>query len=934
MDRDMRAKLDELLEKQASFQAELCKLGGRSAELEQEISRLTWEIKTADAAKRRNQVPEAPPVSPPPLPTELEALAEAETVLAPRQQGDPTPSTAPENPTSEPQKKAEPSEPAGTGEWELTFGRVWLVRIGVLLLLTGFIFLSTYAYKNWLFNAGTGIKVAFFMTVSLALTGAGLWLEQWKKRFRQYGRVVASGGLAIGYYTVYASHFVPSLKILTSPVIAATLLTLWAGVMLAYAIWKKSRIVAVMAIGLAFYGTIANPAGWISLFSALLLSASGIWLMLRFRWISIGLGTVIAAYTSHMFWLEWFPGEVGEGVRLTYLASYWLLFTVAMMVPQARKLPDSVQRGIVALNNSTAWFLTVFALPLLVPHQEIGWISLGVGTFWLLLAAAARTGRLWSRSLAVIFGYQGLLIASLGILIEATGYSRFLVLAVEACILLAGARQFGGALARVASVGAFAAALVTAAPEMNGGITAGWQAYAALAILCAAYTALVKRDQHGTQQAYLVVIPAAITWLVLGVGVFYQWQPAAGVNALWVSILTFMLGYQLLPRLRSIPGLLEMAVVAIPVAFIACWWYIDLHAGMWLWQSAIPLVGTAAVWWLCPGLLGMWTTYCQMDEEKPNTVLEWAFSIIFWVMLGSTATVHMPSEAGWLVLGGLLALAGHAAAQWTRRRSIGVPALVFHLSAMGCVVTWGNQYPLLAWAPALLLLLHMALVDRSWKLILHKVLLGFFAFVLSSSVAITAFQQFDRPDITLTLLAAAITAWAYHRRDPIFMFAGSVSPLLLACVTTLVIHGETDWLRYPPILVTLLLHGFLWRGTRDTGNNRDWTACRVALLSAGLLALGSAASFHVLRAFQGSGLAICWALLAAIIFCAGLSIRCRPYRLIGLWWLAAAVLHVVCIDVMRLETLGRILSFIILGLVLLALGFLYNKFQETIRKFL
>ena len=113
------------------------------------------------------------------------------------------------------------------GEWELKFGQVWLVRIGVIFLLTGLIFLSTYAYKNWLFNTGPLVKVSFFMLISLGLTGAGLWLENWKTRFKQYGRVVASGGLAAGYYTLYASHFTPSLKVVNSPVFAGLLLTLW-----------------------------------------------------------------------------------------------------------------------------------------------------------------------------------------------------------------------------------------------------------------------------------------------------------------------------------------------------------------------------------------------------------------------------------------------------------------------------------------------------------------------------------------------------------------------------------------------------------------------------------------------------------------------------------------------------------------------------------
>lgn len=77
------------------------------------------------------------------------------------------------------------------------------------------------------------------------------------------------------------------------------------------------------------------------------------------------------------------------------------------MVPQARKLPQGVQRWMAALNNAAAWYLAVFSIPALSPHPEIGWISLGVGSAWIGIAALARGGGLWHRSLAVVFGYQG-----------------------------------------------------------------------------------------------------------------------------------------------------------------------------------------------------------------------------------------------------------------------------------------------------------------------------------------------------------------------------------------------------------------------------------------------------------------------------------------------------------------------------------------------
>jgi uncharacterized membrane protein len=56
--------------------------------------------------------------------------------------------------------------------------------------------------------------------------------------------------------------------------------------------------------------------------------------------------------------------------------------------------------------------------------------------------------------------------------------------------------------------------------------------------------------------------------------------------------------------------------------------------------------------------------------------------------------------------------------------------------------------------------------------------------------------------------------------------------------------------------------------------------------------------------------------------------------LTGAIFLGCALGRVVIFDVWKLETLYRILSFMALGIVLLVLGFLYNKYQEKIREWL
>ena len=85
---------------------------------------------------------------------------------------------------------------------------------------------------------------------------------------------------------------------------------------------------------------------------------------------------------------------------------------------------------------------------------------------------------------------------------------------------------------------------------------------------------------------------------------------------------------------------------------------------------------------------------------------------------------------------------------------------------------------------------------------------------------------------------------------------------------------------------------------------------------------------------EGIYLTASWSLLALALFTTGIALRERMYRWLGLGVLACALGRVFISDVWKLETLYRILSFMALGIVLLVLGFIYNKYQEKIREWL
>jgi uncharacterized membrane protein len=106
-----------------------------------------------------------------------------------------------------------------------------------------------------------------------------------------------------------------------------------------------------------------------------------------------------------------------------------------------------------------------------------------------------------------------------------------------------------------------------------------------------------------------------------------------------------------------------------------------------------------------------------------------------------------------------------------------------------------------------------------------------------------------------------------------------------------------------------------------------------------MIALGSASLWMLLSKWVtlhagGFYLTLAWGFLALVLFATGFLLGERNYRWTGLIILGLALARVVFFDVWKLETIYRIFTFLGLGIVLLVLGFIYNKYQEKIRQWL
>jgi len=77
-----------------------------------------------------------------------------------------------------------------------------------------------------------------------------------------------------------------------------------------------------------------------------------------------------------------------------------------------------------------------------------------------------------------------------------------------------------------------------------------------------------------------------------------------------------------------------------------------------------------------------------------------------------------------------------------------------------------------------------------------------------------------------------------------------------------------------------------------------------------------------------------WAGFAVAAFAAGMLLHERFLRWFGLGVLASAIGRVVIVDVWNQEKVGRVLTFLALGVALSVVGFIYNKYEEKIRQWL
>ncbi|MHB8634543.1 MAG: DUF2339 domain-containing protein [Thermoplasmatota archaeon] len=270
-------------------------------------------------------------------------------------------------------------------DWEALVGANWLARAGVLVLGLGVVFFLKLAYDNgWVPLWG---RIAIGIVGGAAIFALADILRR-KSYHAAFTQILAGGGAVISYVTIYVAYALPNyraaLHISLTTDIAA--LTLVAGALGAYAVWRNLPVLAGVAFGLT--ATLVAPVGNFStaglLFVTLLdccLLAAAAWR----RWDGVVLTGIVAVNAAHV-------AAILADVSWQLTAASALLVDSLAVAATARSVAPrrELSRLGAALATAALAFVLGAALTQAAFPKPFAWAFLAVGAAAVVACLAAR----------------------------------------------------------------------------------------------------------------------------------------------------------------------------------------------------------------------------------------------------------------------------------------------------------------------------------------------------------------------------------------------------------------------------------------------------------------------------------------------------------------------------------------------------------------
>ena len=675
------------------------------------IGKQTAESETFTVIKRKVSKPVLATTSPEPIEkkTETSLPAKKKTPIVAKSQKD---LVIKENKPTD--KEIEQPE-----SLEIKLGTYWFVRIGVLLLLTGLGSLAWFN-KDFFLELSKGTKVTLFYILSFGMGGLGLWLHRRKKEIQNFGQVLIAGSFAGTYFTTYAAHIFPPVKIIDSSALVLILLFLLGVLMIGAAEKLKSQTIALFAIGSSYYATYVplihqgTISPWIILASNLILAIASVVFMVRNQWFRIPALSMGASYLGFFIWrfLEKNPDFL---LVTLFLGSLWFVYTVAVFICKHKEFSDNHRATFLTLNNASLFGFMTWEM---FKSSESNFWILGLSIGLMLIACAFIASKFLSQHTLTKNAYlvQGLSLATLGLMTTKQSESiKGSILAAETLVLLFSSSRLKSILVRYAAVVVSIASLIFGFISIynnNGDYFMSSLTITGFLLACGILSAkkIENKNKILLRQFASYFTGAAI--LIFTGAVLYQ------LNNLENSVITSPFYNLLILSLIPIIGCIshyflrirELTLLGqIPFVFVAAFSLNFIANQESIFQIISILVLTLCFihWWKIQGHLILNPDDHNTRLLKIPSIIEACYSVVIVAQIFSwsiSTTMNKASNNGvWLWLGPLLAMALMIYSIATKLKYLGALSQLF--LGFSCLIQINiclerhNENPLLALIP-------------------------------------------------------------------------------------------------------------------------------------------------------------------------------------------------------------------------------------------
>ena len=323
-------------------------------------------------------------------------------------------------PVAEPEKYTTPVQdsPVAVPVQSISFAQ-WIGGIGVVALVFAFAFFYKFAInQGWVTEwarIGTGLGIGMLF-VTLALL--------WREKFPRYAEILSGGGLAILYFTVFASY--QFYEKVTEPVgfLGMVVVTVLGACLAAL---QRSRILALVSMTGAYLSPFLlyfSSGHTVALYTYLSLVTVGLLAMQSLYFWPELLFLGIFGSVAHVFWQGW-AGDTNTPTVVFIISNYFLVSMVLAFVYRKLKEAGSVK------DSDTEKLAVVYGILGVLVSVALSYLPLGV-------MAEARTTILLLLAISTCMAY------ALVDRLEATILNHTLVFTIAKFLLFAVMWQFDG----------------------------------------------------------------------------------------------------------------------------------------------------------------------------------------------------------------------------------------------------------------------------------------------------------------------------------------------------------------------------------------------------------------------------------------------------------------------------------------------------------